>query len=302
MPAEKPEQLGPLQVAITIDDLPAHGPLPAGETRLSVHTKILDVLDAHGVPQVYGFANAAKLESAAEARNVLELWRDRGHPLGNHTFSHADINQVGATAFVRDIERNDAVLADIMGNTPESLRVRRAFRYPYLRQGADAETLDTVRDYLLTNGYRLAEVTIDFGDWAYNPPYVRCRERGDEAAVADLRWSFLATGAAFLEWSDATARALHGRRIPHVLLLHSGAFDAAVLDDLLTVYEQRGVEWITLDEALADSVYQQDIRTPSKYGGTLFEQIIEAGGSHASPPPPFMIQPIGLLKNICTSK
>ncbi len=297
-----PAPLGPLQVAVTIDDLPKHGPLSPGETQLSVHAKLLDVLDAHGVPMVYGFVNAAKLERVADGRETLELWRDRGHPLGNHTFSHANINEVGSAKFIADIERNDAVLADIVGDSPAARRSRRAFRYPYLRQGADATTLDAVRDYLQANDYRLAEVTVDFGDWAYNAPYARCRERGDEDAIADLRWSFVATGVAFLKWSDQAARALYRRRIPHVLLLHSGSFDAAVLDELLTAYERRGVEWITLDAALADPAYQEDVRAPSEYGGTLLEQRIElakAEAPRAPGPPPFMIQPVGLLENIC---
>ncbi len=304
--ATTPAPLGPLRVAITIDDLPAHGPLSPGESQLSVHAKLLEVLDAHGVPGAYGFVNAAKLERVADGRAVLELWRDRGHPLGNHTFSHANINEVGVAAFIADIERNDAVLADIMGDSATARRSRRAFRYPYLRQGADAATLDAVRDYLRDNGYQLAEVTVDFGDWAYNAPYARCRARGDEDAIADLRWSFVANGVGFLRWSDRAARALYGRRIPHVLLLHSGSFDAAVLDDLLTAYEHIGVEWITLDAALADPAYQEDVRAPSKYGGTLLEQRIElAEGDEPGPepetesPPPFMIQPVGLLQNVC---
>ncbi|MCA9717543.1 MAG: polysaccharide deacetylase family protein [Myxococcales bacterium] len=291
---------GPLRVAVTIDDLPAHGPLPPGETQLSVHTAILDVLDAHRVPAVYGFINAGKLERAPADRAVLELWRDRGHPLGNHTYSHADINKVGAAAFIAEIERNDAALAELVGDTPAARRSRRAFRYPYLRQGADAETLDTVRDYLLEHDYRLAEVTVDFGDWAYNPPYARCRQQGDDDAIADLRWSFIATGLAFLRWSDQTARALEERRVPHVLLLHSGGFDAVALDELLSAYERQGeVEWITLDEALADPLYQRDVRAPSEYGGTLLEQIIERDAP-APAPVPFMIQPLGLLENFCT--
>jgi hypothetical protein len=51
-----PETIAP-QLAITMDDLPVHGTLPPGETRLSVAQKILAAFKAAGVPEVYGFIN-----------------------------------------------------------------------------------------------------------------------------------------------------------------------------------------------------------------------------------------------------
>src|SRR3954464_13900594 len=77
----------PLQMAITMDDLPVHGPLPPGETRLDVARRILKALKAERVPEVYGFANAHWLESDPETEAVLRAWRAAGYPLGNHGWS-----------------------------------------------------------------------------------------------------------------------------------------------------------------------------------------------------------------------
>ena len=46
------------EVALTFDDLPAHGPLPPGVTRLDVAKSIISTLKAANAPQVYGFINA----------------------------------------------------------------------------------------------------------------------------------------------------------------------------------------------------------------------------------------------------
>src|SRR5258707_7859492 len=46
-----------LRIAITFDDLPAHGPLPPGETRLEVASKIIAALHNAHVPPIYGFVN-----------------------------------------------------------------------------------------------------------------------------------------------------------------------------------------------------------------------------------------------------
>lgn len=292
-PAAEPE---PVRVAITFDDLPAHGPLLPGQTIVDVHRQILEVLAAHRVPSVYGFINGAGIESHPDGRQVLELWRDAGHPLGNHTWGHEDVGEVGVEAFVQSIDRNDGLLAELVGDTEAARHARRVFRYPFLRQGRDSATLDAVRAHLEQQHYRRAEVSIDFGDWAYNAPYVRCSAAQATEALKALRWNYVRRGVEFLEWSVAASRVIYGREIAHVLLMHTGSFDAAVLDELLGAYEQQGVRWITLDEALDDAAYHEDVRVPARSGGSLLEQRIER--DHP-PVPPYHIQSNGLLAHVC---
>lgn len=284
-----------LRIAVTFDDLPSHGPALPGEDLQTRHARLLDALEKHGVPQAYGFVNG-KGDALPGGRASLELWKRRGHPLGNHTFSHLDVGEVGAATFIEDIDRNDALLAQIMGDDAEARRQRRMFRYPYLRQGRDAATVDAVRSHLAQNGYRIAEVTIDFYDWAYNPPFVRCQERGSASAVAALHDTFLISADAFLRWSEATSHAIFGRSIPHVLLLHAGTFDAHMLDELLTRYEKAGAKWITLEEALADGAYARDIRQPGKYWFGWLEKIVREDEVPQVPAP---FEADALLEQLC---
>jgi peptidoglycan/xylan/chitin deacetylase (PgdA/CDA1 family) len=284
-----------IRVAVTFDDLPAHGPLLPQQTIVDVHRQILDTLTAHRVPSVYGFINGAAIERHPDGRQVLELWRDAGHPLGNHTWAHDDIGEVGAESFARGIDRNDRLLAELVGDDAGARRARRVFRYPFLRQGRDRATLDAVRAHLQQNDYRLAEVTIDFGDWAYNRPFVRCSAASAPEAIEALRWTYVNRGIEFLDWSEAASRVIYGRPIPHVLVLHTGTFDALVLDELLRAYEEKGVRWITLDEALEDAAYHEDVRVPGP-SRTLLEQRIER--DHP-PVPPYHVQSDRLLAHVC---
>src|SRR5258708_33062442 len=74
------------EVALTIDDLPNHAPMPAGVTRVDVAKRMLAALaDAKVNGMVYGFINAGKLETHPEEIEVLKLWREAGQPLGNPT-------------------------------------------------------------------------------------------------------------------------------------------------------------------------------------------------------------------------
>src|SRR5258708_10442156 len=80
------------KIAFTFDDLPAHGPLPPGESRLEVASKILAALHDVHMPQVFGFVNGARVEQPSDAA-ALQAWRDAGYPLGNHTWSTIDLYQ-----------------------------------------------------------------------------------------------------------------------------------------------------------------------------------------------------------------
>ena len=90
-------------VALTIDDLPSHGPIPPGSTRTEIATRIIAALRDAKSPPVYGFINAKQLEQKPEDGEVLKLWRAAGFPLANHAFSHMDLHTNSADAFQQDI-------------------------------------------------------------------------------------------------------------------------------------------------------------------------------------------------------
>src|ERR1700743_1765583 len=80
------------QVAFTFDDLPAHGDLPPGETRLQVAESILRTLHDQHMPPIYGLINAERLDKNPGELAVLKAWRAAENPLGSHTYSHLSIN------------------------------------------------------------------------------------------------------------------------------------------------------------------------------------------------------------------
>jgi peptidoglycan-N-acetylglucosamine deacetylase len=283
---------GELRVAVTVDDLPRHGPEAPGQDRLALHRALLDALGRHQIPRVYGFVNSGRAQPGDRA--ALDAWVAAGYPLGNHTAHHPDIGKVGLEAYLADVDAGEPLLAELLG--PGQERVWKVFRYPYLWQGTDVPSRLALRKALAGRGYRIAEVTIDFDDWAYNPPYVRCLERGDQAAITALESMLLDAAVSQLRWADDTLRRLTGRPVPHVLLLHAGAFDAHVLDRLLAAYEKAGVRWISLDEALADPVYRREPDPPRSWRAELPVQMIRARQLQGFPVP---ASPAPLLERFC---
>lgn len=284
----------PTKIAITVDDLPTHGPLPRGVTRSDVHAKLLDAFARHGVPEVRGYVIGEHALANADHRKALQLWLDAGHPLGNHTWSHPNMQEIGVDAYLADIDRNEAVLAELTGDATGASW--RSFRYPYLRQGFDEASSGRVRDHLARGGYQIAEVSIDFWDWDYQAPYVRCLGEKSEIGLAALRRSYLDRATEMLDWHRAAALDAFGRPIAHVLMLHGGVFTAEMIDELLSAYEARGVVWVTLDEALADPVYRDVPLPPRTHGDVLVEQaVISLGAEH----PPWTRHPGALLGALC---
>jgi peptidoglycan/xylan/chitin deacetylase (PgdA/CDA1 family) len=259
----------PLTVALTFDDLPVHGTLPPGVRRPDIAKGILAALQAHKVPPTYGFVNAKGLEEAPDNVEVLRLWRAAGHPLANHTFSHMDLNANSPEAFEQDIVANEATLRTFMGGDGW-----RWLRFPYLRQGDTPEKWRAVASFLKERGYRVAHVTISFDDYAYNDPYARCLARPDPTAVDWMRASFLERAARYISASQESAKLAFGRDIPHVMLLHLGAFDVVMLPALLDLMEQRKIRFVTLEEAQGDAAYSFDPELPSASGSTFLDRMI----------------------------
>ena len=59
--------------------------------------------------------------------------------------------------------------------------------------------------------------------------------------------------------SARLSKALYGRDIPYVLLMHIGAFDARMLPRLLALYREEGFRFTTLPEAERDPAYAADV-------------------------------------------
>jgi len=260
-------------VALTIDDLPDHGPIPPGSSRTEIATRIITALQEAGSPPVYGFINAKQLQQKPEDAAVLKLWRAAGFPLGNHAFSHMDLHVNTADAFVQDVAANEPPLRTLMGDADWHW-----FRYPYLREGDTPDKYKAVRTFLVQQRYRVAQVTLSFDDYAYNEPYARCLAKNDAGGIAWLEKSYLARADDSLTKGQAAARTIFGRDIKHIMLLHIGGFETIMLPRLLDLLKTRGFTLTTLEDASSDEAYRTE-PGGQNWNGTLLEQLLNARGA-----------------------
>jgi peptidoglycan/xylan/chitin deacetylase (PgdA/CDA1 family) len=259
------------QIAITFDDLPAHGELPANQTRLEIADSILTTLHTEHMPATYGFVNGEKVASDPATLAVLKAWRAAGNPLGSHTWSHMNLNEHTPEEFEADIAKNEPLLQSLMGE-----RDWHWFRYPFLWEGDTLDKRHAVRAYLFAHGYKIAQVNMDFEDYLWNDPYARCVAKHDEKSIEYLRKSYLATADQYASVFRELSHMVYGRDVPYVLLMHIGAFDAKMLPELLAMYRAKGFTFVSLPEAEKDPAYADDPDMPLRYGGAQLEQMMAA--------------------------
>ncbi|MDT7838887.1 glycoside hydrolase family 2 TIM barrel-domain containing protein [Aquabacterium sp. OR-4] len=271
-------------LAFTIDDLPLHGLLPPGVTRLALTQAHLAALREAGVAEAWGFVNAGGLQQEPGSQAVLDAWRQAGHPLGNHSHSHMSLGRAPSLeVWQRDVAEGEPAIAQAMGSAHWQW-----FRYANLAVGDEGRREAGLR-WLHERGYRVADVSLSFSDWAYTDPWARCVARGDAAGQAALRAHYLAVVDAGIARLRADSLAVFGRVIPQVLVTHLGAFSAATLPELLARLRAAGARFVPLAQAQADPAYAD------AGGGSLLPRM--AGARGLALPPPGQREPAPLAFN-----
>jgi peptidoglycan-N-acetylglucosamine deacetylase len=287
-------------VAITVDDLPyASGNLqvvnvPEARARAGdVNRKLLAVFRDHHVP-VTGFViqkTADSLGAAAEAK-ILGAWIDGGFDLGNHTYSHPDINTLTTEQIEQEIVQGETTIRLLMERSGRKLTF---FRFPMNHTGDTKEKHDAIAAFLSTRGYQLATCTIDNSDYIFNQSYVRMLMKRDVGSAEKLRNAYLAYTSEEIDYYSALNAQVFGYETPQVMLLHDNQLNADVIQKVLELFEKKHYRFVSLETAQADAAY----RTPDTYitkFGPMWgyrwakEKGIKVDGSLEAEPPQWIVE------------
>jgi peptidoglycan/xylan/chitin deacetylase (PgdA/CDA1 family) len=290
-PANAAGSADSVDVAVTVDDLSVHGGLPQGMSWTGIARSYLATLKAHGVPQAWGFVNARRIVEQPASEAVLDYWRDAGYPLGNHTYSHLGLSQARSLqAWIDDARAGEPAISARMGTADWHV-----LRFPFLDGGAEQARHDGAAAWLKSQGYRIADVSLSFDDWAYTETYARCMAKADEAAIAAMKASYLERVDATIARTRALSQRVYGRMIPQVLLTHLGAWSAATLPEVMARLDAAGARYVTLEQAQADAAYREP--SPRAGNGMLMERRAQDSGIDISALP--AAPPVGKLDALC---
>ena len=244
-------------VAITVDDLPkgGDGRDASFDDIYAMNERLLRPFKEGRIP-LTGFVNAhhEKTLGADKLRRLLDLWLDAGADLGNHTYSHPDVNNVPLADYTANVAMGEPILRAALASRGKTLRY---FRHPYLHAGPTVEIKAGLQRFLDDAGYRVAPVTLDNSDYMYAALYTRAEHR------ARVRTEYIPYMESVVEFFERRSVEVAGREFPQVLLIHDNALNADLMPDLLDMFRRRGYDFVTLETALADAAY----RLPEEYVG-----------------------------------
>jgi peptidoglycan/xylan/chitin deacetylase (PgdA/CDA1 family) len=282
----------PRAVAVTFDDIPGPSPgLIANDvpTLRETTRKLLATLKEHGVPTV-AFVTTGILHVDGQTpgdlrarRDVVRMWRDAGHELGNHSHSHRSLNRIPLADFQDDVVRAERELEAILGKG----RKPRYFRYPMLHVGTELEKRRAFEAWLSDRGYEVAVVTMDNDDYIYAAAYAAALRRGDRDFALLLGEDYVRYMEEIFRFWEAVAQDVFGRPIPHVLLLHANALNADYFGRLAGMMERRGYRFVSLGEAQQDEAYGSPDTWVGRWGlSWLHHWALTAGRPRAPDPDP----------------
>lgn len=249
-------------MALTFDDLPKSQGSSDPEGLRRTSDSIVRTLKAHHAPAV-AFVNEQQLYDGfhlvPERVEALRTWVNAGVILGNHTYSHPDINNLPLRQYENDIIKGEKTWTRLMrGRSTEKW-----FRHPFTHTGPSADIKAALEKFLATRGYRVAPFTIENSDWIFSAAYLKAKASGDASQATRICDEYLSYDDKMLDWFELLAKEDFGHDIPQILLIHSNELHTDALDALLTRFEKRGYRFVTLTEAMNDPAY----RTPDEYVG-----------------------------------
>ncbi len=262
------------RIAFSFDDVPrTAGAFMTVEQRTD---RLITALRRSGVRQAAFFVNPGHLLEPYGAGGEARIARyvRAGHVIANHSFSHPSLSQIGAEAYLANIDQASAWLQGRRGYRPW-------FRYPYLDEGTrgqpDMSVRDAVRAGLTQRGLLNGYVTVDTYDWYLDSLANQARQAGQTLDMNALRDLYVRIVVETAEWEDRIARETLNRQPIHVFLMHETDLEAMFLPDAVRALRARGWRIATMDEAYRDPI--AGVAPETRYlGGGRVNAIAAAAG------------------------
>lgn len=221
-------------IAITIDDLPF-----VGEYRNFHLNMMMNSMVEQEVPAT-GFIIASEVRK--DNWEMLRKFRDAGFGLGNHTFSHANLNKLETSEYIHEIKEADSILSPVLTRP-------KYFRYPYLAMSS-GEKKEDILCYLAKKHYQVAPITIDSKDFVFNQRLLSVPELNRRSYLEELKPFYIDFISGQTNKAEEYTQYHHNPDQAQILLIHANLLNAYVLPDIINMYKEKGYDFITLEEAL----------------------------------------------------
>lgn len=257
------------EISLSFDDAPRDGSQYfSGIQRTKALLKSLN--DAK-VRRVAFYLNPVRMNNS-EGVDRVKSYALAGHVLGNHSYDHPNLKEVGAEAFVENIHRAHLQIRDLNGFKPW-------FRYPFLSKGKTIEENQKVSSALDKMNYKDACITIDNFDWYMDSLFQKALKEKKKINFEKLKAAYVDILLDSINFYDSLAIKVVGRSPKHVLLLHENDLNALFLPNLVQALKEQGWKIISPEEAYSDPIWAKTPKTLHHGDGRIAALAEEAQSS-----------------------
>ncbi|TBW26539.1 polysaccharide deacetylase family protein [Gramella sp. KN1008] len=243
---------GQKKVAITIDDVPN-----------IQNQSIIATMDSLEVP-VAIFINEKYVDNSQEGQQTLEEWISKNWVTpGNHSYSHARYSEVGLDSFQTEITQGEIYSRKLASKYNKDLKY---FRFPFNDLGKDSLLHIEILKYLNKKNYVNTPFTVESSDWIFNSLYEYYLKEGKADKADSIGEKYVTTTIAYFKHFSDLSKEVYGKEISHISLCHDNLINAEYLPQIVTILRGEGYEFLSLKEALKDSLYKQRDSYFQKWG------------------------------------
>lgn len=254
------------RIALSFDDVPrARGGFFTPDERTR---RIIAALRTTSAPQAVFFVVPGQVGSGdgLSGERRIAAYVRAGNVIANHSWSHKHLSEIGALAYLADIDKAHAWLHPRPGFRPW-------FRFPFLDEGGkDKGRRDTVRAGLAARGLINGYVTAESSDWHLESLAAEARKAGKPMDMKALGRLYVTWHVEAADFADEMLQKATGRQPVQIMLLHETDLAALYLADLIRGLRKAGWTIVSADEAYADPLRLEMPDVPSA-NGTLAEAL-----------------------------
>jgi peptidoglycan-N-acetylglucosamine deacetylase len=235
------------EISFTVDDPEVtDSPIYSSVER---NNKILQAFENHKIKGSL-FVCGMRIDNP-QGKALLQAWDSKDHLIANHSYSHLyyPSKKLSFEKYKEDFLKVESLI-DTYKNFVKF------FRFPFLKEGDTEVKRDGMRLALHEHGYSQGYVTIDASDWYVDS---RLRERlklNPQADVTPYRDFYLKHMWNRAQFYNELSKKVFGREIKHTILVHHSLLNALFLNDLMTMFKDKGWVLISAKDAFKDDIFK----------------------------------------------
>jgi len=253
------------KISITIDDVPNY--------RTSFN--LINVLDKLNIP-IFIFVNEGRPtrdNSPLSANILLEKWLEREYiNVGNHTKNHLRYSTTQLDTFKQDIIKGETITRNLIQMNNKELKY---FRFPFNDLGSDSNSQQIISHFLKSKDYYIAPFTIESLDWMYNSVYEYFLNEKDTLNAKKIGQDYVEKTLEYIEYFEKVSLKYFNRNINQIYMCHDNTINIDYLPEIVEKLKIKNYNFIGLEEALLDEVYNNKNYYNKKWGISWIYRWIE---------------------------